>query len=135
MRSEPPADEPTLHCGSTVEVLAEANRLGGTDYRLTLLAVGKDTVISSTGMAVKVGGDLRGADVDTLLVAGGDRLVGKPIEPDSIWVQDDPVFTSDGVSAGIDLALALAERDAGGEPARTIRRLGWPPGNERLNRG
>ncbi|SMC53223.1 GlxA family transcriptional regulator [Kibdelosporangium aridum] len=167
-----------LDVAGPTEVFAEANRVGNTDYTLVTLAVGAQAVTSSTGMAIKIDADLRDTEVDTLLVAGGDRLVGRPIEPelvdavrdavqgtprvcsictgafvlaaagvldgrratthwqharllaksyphvtvepDSIWVQDGPVFTSAGVSAGIDLALALVEKDAGGEVARTV---------------
>ncbi|MET7704910.1 AraC family transcriptional regulator [Micromonospora sp. NPDC005413] len=42
------------------------------------------------------------------------------VEPDAIFVQDGPIFTSAGVSAGIDLALALVERDHGEEIARSV---------------
>jgi transcriptional regulator GlxA family with amidase domain len=42
------------------------------------------------------------------------------VEPDAIFVEDRGVFTSAGVSAGIDLALALVERDGGGELARAV---------------
>ena len=42
------------------------------------------------------------------------------VEPDAIFVADGPVVTSAGVSAGIDLALALVERDHGGEVARAV---------------
>ncbi|MET0423781.1 MAG: GlxA family transcriptional regulator [Actinoplanes sp.] len=45
---------------------------------------------------------------------------GVRVEPDAIFVQDGPVFTSAGVSAGIDLALALVERDHGEEIARSV---------------
>jgi transcriptional regulator GlxA family with amidase domain len=44
------------------------------------------------------------------------------VVPDAIWVRDGRVFTSAGVSAGIDLALALVEADAGGEVARQVAR-------------
>ncbi|WP_084529697.1 GlxA family transcriptional regulator [Nocardia crassostreae] len=44
------------------------------------------------------------------------------VEPDSIYVQDGPVLTSAGVSAGIDLTLALVEADAGVELAREVAR-------------
>ncbi len=44
------------------------------------------------------------------------------VEPDSIWVQDGPVWTSAGITAGIDLALALIEADAGPEIARDAAR-------------
>lgn len=44
------------------------------------------------------------------------------VEPDAIVVRDGPVLTSAGVTAGIDLALALVEEDLGPEVARTIAR-------------
>lgn len=166
-----------LDVAGPMEVFAEANRIGGTSYEL--LAIGEGEVTSSTGLAINVDAGF-GVDLDTVLVAGGDRLVGRAIEPalvervrdlagrtprvcsictgafvlaaagalddrratthwqharllaasypritvepDAIWVQDGPVFTSAGVSAGIDLALALVEKDAGGEVARAVAR-------------
>ncbi|MGC4746746.1 GlxA family transcriptional regulator [Micromonospora sp. DT201] len=42
------------------------------------------------------------------------------VEPDAIFVEDGTIFTSAGVSAGIDLALALVERDHGAETARSV---------------
>jgi transcriptional regulator GlxA family with amidase domain len=42
------------------------------------------------------------------------------VESDSIFVQDGEVFTSAGVTAGIDLALTLVERDFGSDLARTV---------------
>jgi transcriptional regulator GlxA family with amidase domain len=42
------------------------------------------------------------------------------VDPDAIFVRDGGVYTSAGVSAGIDLALALVEEDHGGELARTV---------------
>ncbi|HVK25475.1 MAG TPA: GlxA family transcriptional regulator [Actinokineospora sp.] len=44
------------------------------------------------------------------------------VEPDRIFVQDGPVYTSAGVTAGMDLALALVEADHGVRVARTIAR-------------
>lgn len=44
------------------------------------------------------------------------------IEPDPIWVQDGNIFTSAGVSAGIDLALAWVESDLGAAQAAEIAR-------------
>lgn len=166
-----------LDVAGPMEVFAEANRLGGTRYEL--VAVGAGEVTSSTGLTIDVDAGFA-VDLDTVLVAGGDRLVGRPIEPelvesvrglaertprvcsictgafvlaaagaldgrratthwqharllaasypritvepDAIWVQDGPVFTSAGVSAGIDLALALVEKDAGGDLARAVAR-------------
>ncbi|GAA1087730.1 GlxA family transcriptional regulator [Nocardiopsis composta] len=44
------------------------------------------------------------------------------VEPDPIFVRDGAVSTSAGVTAGIDLALALVEEDAGREPAAMVAR-------------
>lgn len=45
------------------------------------------------------------------------------VEPDAIYVRDAPVVTSAGVTAGIDLALALVEDDHGAALAREV--AGW----------
>lgn len=42
------------------------------------------------------------------------------VEPDAIFIEDDGVWTSAGVSAGIDLALALVESDHGAAVARRV---------------
>ena len=44
------------------------------------------------------------------------------VEPDAIFVRDGEIFTSAGVSAAIDLALALVELDYGGELVREVAR-------------
>ena len=44
------------------------------------------------------------------------------MEEDRIFIHDGPVWTSAGMSAGIDLALALVEDDFGPELARTVAR-------------
>lgn len=44
------------------------------------------------------------------------------VERDVIFVQDDKLFTSAGVSAGMDLALHLVEADLGPEQARHVAR-------------
>ena len=44
------------------------------------------------------------------------------VEPDSLYVEDRGIFTSAGVSAGIDLAIALVERDHGPDLARNVAR-------------
>src|ERR1700751_648091 len=44
------------------------------------------------------------------------------VEPDAIFVRDGDVFTSAGVSSGIDLALALVEMDHGTELVRAVAR-------------
>jgi transcriptional regulator GlxA family with amidase domain len=42
------------------------------------------------------------------------------VEPDAIFVKDGDTYTSAGVSAGIDLALALVEEDHGSELTRRV---------------
>jgi transcriptional regulator GlxA family with amidase domain len=42
------------------------------------------------------------------------------VEEDRIFITDGPIWTSAGMSAGIDLALAMVEQDLGGEIARAV---------------
>jgi transcriptional regulator GlxA family with amidase domain len=42
------------------------------------------------------------------------------VDPDAIYVRDPPLVTAAGVTAGIDLSLALVEDDHGAELARTL---------------
>jgi transcriptional regulator GlxA family with amidase domain len=44
------------------------------------------------------------------------------VEPDPIFIRDGNVYTSAGVTAGIDLALALVEEDAGHDAALEVAR-------------
>jgi transcriptional regulator GlxA family with amidase domain len=44
------------------------------------------------------------------------------IEEDRIFVEDGPIWTSAGMTAGLDLALAFIERDLGIEAARSVSR-------------
>lgn len=51
-----------------------------------------------------------------------ERFPKVRLEPDPIFVQDGNVWTSAGITAGIDLALALVEADLGREPALAVAR-------------
>jgi transcriptional regulator GlxA family with amidase domain len=44
------------------------------------------------------------------------------VEPDAIYVKDGTIYTSAGVTAGIDLALALVEEDHGPDLTRKVAR-------------
>jgi transcriptional regulator GlxA family with amidase domain len=44
------------------------------------------------------------------------------VQPDAMFVRDDPVWSSAGVSAGIDLALALVQDDCGRDVAMSVAR-------------
>jgi transcriptional regulator GlxA family with amidase domain len=50
------------------------------------------------------------------------RFPAVSVEPDPIFVCDGPVWTSAGVTAGIDLALALVEEDLGRSVALAVAR-------------
>lgn len=51
-----------------------------------------------------------------------DRYEDLTVEPDAIFVHDGPIWTSAGVTAGIDLALALVQEDCGREVAMQVAR-------------
>jgi len=44
------------------------------------------------------------------------------VEEDRIFIVDGPIWTSAGMTAGIDLALAMVEQDLGAEAARAVAR-------------
>ncbi len=53
-----------------------------------------------------------------------ERLVpDATVERDALYVKDGPVYTSAGITAGIDLALALVEEDLGPEIALEVARI------------
>jgi transcriptional regulator GlxA family with amidase domain len=60
------------------------------------------------------------------------------VETEPIWVKDGNIYTSAGISAGIDLALAWVEEDRGGALAHEIARelvlfLRRPGGQQQLS--
>jgi transcriptional regulator GlxA family with amidase domain len=63
------------------------------------------------------------------------RFPGVTVDEDAIYVRDGPILTSAGVTAGIDLALAMVEEDGSDELAHQVardlvvfmRRLGAQP--------
>lgn len=174
-------DEVTmLDVAGAAEVFVEANRFGA-DYLVKIASVDGRDVTTSIGARLGVTDSI--ADIgsaDTVLVAGGDQLPRRPIdpalveavrsvagrtrrlasictgsfilaqagmlsgrratthwhdarlfaraypdiavEPDAIFIRDGDVYTSAGVSAGIDLALALVEMDHGSKLVREVAR-------------
>lgn len=170
-----------LDVSGPAEVFSEANRYGAS-YHVSYLSAGGTAVTTSVRTVLPVDADALRANgsVGTLVVAGGDRLVGRPIEPelrtgaerlasrggrvasvctgafilaaaglldgrratthwqhaealarwypridvqpDAIYVADGHMYTSAGVSSGIDLALALVEADHGPDLARAVAR-------------
>ncbi len=169
-----------LDAAGPAEVFAEAN-IFGANYQIKIASVDGRDVTTSIGTGFTVTERISSIErVDTVLVAGGDGLIGRPIEPalveavkllpaktrrlasictgafilakagvlngrratthwrhanllaraypdvtvepDAIFVRDGDVLTSAGVSAGIDLALALVEEDYGAALVRDVAR-------------
>jgi transcriptional regulator GlxA family with amidase domain len=48
------------------------------------------------------------------------RFPGAKVEEDRIFIVDGPIWTSAGATAGLDLALAMVEKDMGTEAARSV---------------
>jgi transcriptional regulator GlxA family with amidase domain len=71
-------------------------------------------------------GLLEGRRATTHWAACGElarRYPGVTVDPDSIFVRDGDVYTSAGVTAGMDLALALVEEDLGRRVALEVARM------------
>ncbi|NEE06029.1 GlxA family transcriptional regulator [Streptomyces sp. SID7499] len=79
-----------------------------------------------TGAAVLAGAGLLDGRRATTHWAYCDRLAREhpavEIDPDPVYIRDGHISTSAGVTAGIDLALALVEEDLGRDAALTIAR-------------
>jgi len=79
-----------------------------------------------TGAALAAAAGLLDGRRVTTHWAGAGRLArehpGVTVDPDPIWIRDGDVWTSAGVTSGIDLALALVEDDLGAEAAQVVAR-------------
>jgi len=51
-----------------------------------------------------------------------NRFPTAKVDEDRIFINDGPIWTSAGMTAGIDLALALVENDLGSEAAKSVAR-------------
>jgi transcriptional regulator GlxA family with amidase domain len=81
--------------------------------------------VCTGAFALAAAGLLRGRRATTHWEHAADlarRFPDTTVTPDAIYVQDGPVFTSAGVTAGIDVCLALVEADHGPEAARRVAR-------------
>ena len=82
------------------------------------------TVCTGAFLAAEAG--LLGGRRVTTHWAQAERLAAEfpslRVDPDPIYIQDGKYWTSAGVTAGIDLALALVDRDLGVEVAQTVAR-------------
>ncbi len=69
------------------------------------------------GEVVVIGGAGRYGLDDRFAPIGANALQALDLDPDAIFVQQQNLWTSAGVTTGIDLALAMVEADYGHEVA------------------
>ncbi len=79
-------------------------------YELHLLSEHGGPVRSSCGLTVET-------------EAFGDPFPDVRMEEDRIYINDGPIWTSAGMSAGIDLVLAMIDKDLGPEVAKAVAKL------------
>jgi transcriptional regulator GlxA family with amidase domain len=99
----------------TPELLAAAGHLAGQTRRLASVCSGA-FVLANMGM-------LDGRRATTHWKFTKDLARQFPavrVDPDAIYVRDGSVYSSAGVAAGVDLALALVEEDHGADIARRV---------------
>jgi transcriptional regulator GlxA family with amidase domain len=99
------------------ELLAEIRRIAARARRVGSTCVGA-FVLAAAGFLDGRTATTHWGFCDEL----GERFPDVTVEPDRIFVRDGNVFTSAGVTAGMDLALALVEADHGPEVARKAAR-------------
>jgi transcriptional regulator GlxA family with amidase domain len=98
-------------------LLREVQRLAATARRTTSVCSGA-FVLGAAGL-------LQGRQATTHWAFCDELQRRHPaiaVEPDRIFVRDGTIATSAGVTAGMDLALALVEEDHGADVARTVAR-------------
>ncbi len=129
------ADIALADAPSHVDTLVVAGGLGAftaveSPELLTALAPLRDRArrvcsVCTGALLLAAAGWLHGRRATTHWMACGDLARRHPdidVEPDRIFVRDGDVYTSAGVTAGMDLALALVEADHGAELARAVAR-------------
>ncbi len=99
------------------ELLAHVNRLAADARRVTSVCSGA-FVLAAAGLLEGRRATTHWAECALL----GDTYAGVTVDLDAIYVRDGNVWTSAGVTAGIDLALALVADDHGHQAAATIAR-------------
>jgi transcriptional regulator GlxA family with amidase domain len=125
-----PGGECLVDRGPTTALIESIAHLAGDARRVTSVCAGS--------FALGTAGLLDGCRATTHwkhTAALGRRFPTVTVDAESIYVRDGRIVTSAGVTAGIDLALALVEEDEGDETAHAIardlvvfmRRLGAQP--------
>jgi len=99
------------------DLLHHVRRLAATARRVTSVCSGA-FVLAAAGLLDGHRATTHWAECD-LLAAGYPRVA---VDPDAIYVRDGRLWTSAGVTAGIDLALALVADDHGRPAAAAVAR-------------
>jgi transcriptional regulator GlxA family with amidase domain len=102
---------------ANTELLAQVRRLAADARRVTSICSGA-FVLAAAGLLEGRRATTHWAECELL----GDTYADVTVDPDAIYVHDGNVWTSAGVTAGIDLALALVADDHGRQAAATIAR-------------
>ncbi|WP_239152898.1 GlxA family transcriptional regulator [Virgisporangium aliadipatigenens] len=102
------------HTGAPAAVVDGVRRLGASAARVASVCTGA-LVLAGAGLL-----DGRRATTHWAACAELARFPRVAVRPDAICVRDGAVLTSAGVTAGIDLALALVSEDHGLDRARTV---------------
>ena len=97
------------------ELASAATTLAGNADRMASICTGA-FILAAAGLLDGRRATTHWQHADTL-ARGYPRIT---VEPDAIFVEDGTIFSSAGVTAGIDLALAFVERDHGTELARAV---------------
>jgi transcriptional regulator GlxA family with amidase domain len=93
--------------------------------RMLAARAGRVVSICTGAFILAAAGLLGGKRATTHWKVAGELAARCPtchVEPDAIYVRDGTTYTSAGVTAGIDLALALVEEDHGPDVARSVAR-------------
>ncbi|MGG2399875.1 GlxA family transcriptional regulator [Pseudomonas sp. SH1-B] len=102
----------------TPENITAAKQLGASALRVASVCTGA-FLLAETGLL-----DGRRATTHWRYISQlQSRFPRVKAEGDSIYIEDGRVWTSAGIAAGIDLTLAMIEKDMGSEIARNVSRL------------
>jgi transcriptional regulator GlxA family with amidase domain len=125
--TEPFGDSPfdTIIFGGAINIVptsaavrAFARKALESSRRLAAICMGAFTLAEA--------GVLDGRRATTHWIAAGElreRFPAIKVEEDRIFIVDGSVWTSAGMSAGIDLALGMVERDFGADMARSVAQM------------
>ncbi len=121
-RATGPIDTMLIPGGNGVDAAARDVRL--TDW-ISRQSPRRIATVCSGPMLAAAAGVIAGRRVTTHWARASKLAAAHPdlvVDADPVYIQDGPVWSSAGVTAGIDLALALVREDVGVDVAQTVAR-------------